>query len=194
MTVPPPPHRHEKEAMSLATVIEVPENKLAHALFGTTRFAWLWLILRVYLGWSWFQAGWGNVGNPAWMETGAALQGYWTRAVHVERSGAMSFAWYPGCIQFLLDGGHYTWFAPLVVWCEILVGLALILGAFTGIAAFFGGFMNFNFMMAGTASTNPLLYTIAILLMLAWKVAGYYGLDRFLLPRIGTPWGKVSTR
>lgn len=180
--------------MSLATVIEVPENKLAHALFGTTRFAWLWLILRVYLGWSWFQAGWGKVGNPAWMETGAALQGYWARAVQVEPSAPIAFDWYRGFIQFLLDGGHYTWFAPLVVWGEILVGLALILGAFTGIAAFFGGFMNFNFMMAGTASTNPLLYTIAILLMLAWKVAGYYGLDRFLLPRIGTPWGKVSTR
>ena len=180
--------------MSLATVIEVPENKLAHALFGTTRFAWLWLILRVYLGWSWFQAGWGKVGNPAWMETGAALQGYWTRAVQVEHSAPIALDWYRGFIQFLLDGGHYTWFAPLVVWGEILVGLALILGAFTGIAAFFGGFMNFNFMMAGTASTNPLLYTIAILLMLAWKVAGYYGLDRFLLPRIGTPWGKVSTR
>jgi thiosulfate dehydrogenase (quinone) large subunit len=24
--------------------------------------------------------------------------------------------------------------------------------------------------------------------MLAWKVAGYYGLDRYLLPLLGTPW------
>src|SRR5690606_39445974 len=82
---------------------------------------------------------WGKVGNPAWMETGAALQGYWTRAVQVEPSAPIAFDWYRGFIQFLLDGGHYTWFAPLVVWGEILVGLALILGAFTGIAAFFGG-------------------------------------------------------
>jgi thiosulfate dehydrogenase [quinone] large subunit len=29
---------------------------------------------------------------------------------------------------------------------------------------------------------------LAILLILAWKVAGYIGLDYFLLPRIGTPW------
>lgn len=28
----------------------------------------------------------------------------------------------------------------------------------------------------------------AIRLILAWKVAGYYGLDRWLLPRLGTPW------
>jgi thiosulfate dehydrogenase [quinone] large subunit len=24
--------------------------------------------------------------------------------------------------------------------------------------------------------------------MLAWKVAGYYGVDRYLLPMLGTPW------
>jgi thiosulfate dehydrogenase (quinone) large subunit len=48
--------------------------------------------------------------------------------------------------------------------------------------------MNWNFMMAGTASTNPLLFAIAIALILAWKVAGYYGLDQYVLPALGTPW------
>lgn len=42
--------------------------------------------------------------------------------------------------------------------------------------------------LAGSASTNPVLFTLAIGLMLAWKVAGYYGVDRYLLPRLGTPW------
>ena len=74
------------------------------------------------------------------------------------------------------------------MWGEVLVGLALILGAFVGIAAFFGAAMNFNFIMAGAASTNGLLFVLAILLMLAWKVAGWYGFDRWLLPLIGTPW------
>ncbi|HEY8416871.1 MAG TPA: DoxX family membrane protein [Limnochordales bacterium] len=178
----------------MARTLEVPENPLARELFATTRFALLWTILRIYLGWAWFNAGWSKLGNPAWMETGVALRGYWTNAVQVEPTARIAFDWYRSFIQFLLDGGHYTWFAKLVVYGEILVGVALILGAFTGIAAFFGGFMNFNFMMAGTASTNPLLYTIAILLMLAWKVAGYYGLDRWLLPWLGTPWGPVRAR
>jgi thiosulfate dehydrogenase [quinone] large subunit len=66
--------------------------------------------------------------------------------------------------------------------------VALILGLFTGIAAFFGGFMNWNFMMAGSASTNPVLFTLSILLVLAWKTAGWWGLDRFLLPALGTLW------
>jgi thiosulfate dehydrogenase [quinone] large subunit len=48
--------------------------------------------------------------------------------------------------------------------------------------------LNWNFIMAGAASTNGLLFSLAILLILAWKVAGWYGLDRYLLPLVGTPW------
>jgi thiosulfate dehydrogenase [quinone] large subunit len=43
-------------------------------------------------------------------------------------------------------------------------------------------------MMAGSASTNPVLFVLAVLLMLAWKNAGWIGLDRWLLPALGTPW------
>jgi thiosulfate dehydrogenase [quinone] large subunit len=40
------------------------------------------------------------------------------------------------------------------------------------------------------------MFTFAVGLMLAWKVAGYYGLDRYLLPLLGTPWrpGEVAGR
>ncbi len=33
-----------------------------------------------------------------------------------------------------------------------------------------------------------MLFTAAILLMLAWQVAGYWGADRFILPLLGAPW------
>ena len=48
--------------------------------------------------------------------------------------------------------------------------------------------MNWNFIMAGTASSNPLLFPIGVFLILAWKTAGWYGLDRWVLPLVGTPW------
>ena len=32
------------------------------------------------------------------------------------------------------------------------------------------------------------LLEIAVGLILSWKVAGYIGVDRWLLPRLGTPW------
>jgi thiosulfate dehydrogenase [quinone] large subunit len=43
-------------------------------------------------------------------------------------------------------------------------------------------------MLAGSASTNPVLFFLAVLLILAWKVAGFIGADYFLLNWIGTPW------
>src|SRR6476620_11726633 len=34
------------------------EPPVARRLFGSTTFAWLWLILRLYLGWEWLVSGW----------------------------------------------------------------------------------------------------------------------------------------
>ena len=169
---------------------------VAKFLFGDTRMAWLWTVLRLYLGWSWLEAGEHKVVDPTWMSTGTALAGFWTRAVTVEGRPPIAYDWYRGFIQMLLDGGHYVWFAKVIAVGELLIGVALILGAFVGITAFFGAFMNWNFIMAGTASTNGLLLVLAVFLLLAWKIAGYWGLDRFLLPALGTPWapGEVVRR
>ena len=174
----------------------VPDPPLAHALFGTTHFAWLWLVLRLYLGWQWLSSGWGKISGGTWA-SGEGLKGFWTNAVKIPEQGKppIAFDWYRDFIQFMLDRGWYTWFANVIMWGEFLIGIALILGAFVGIAAFFGAFLNWNFIMAGAASTNGLLFAIAIVLMLAWKVAGWYGLDRWLLPLIGTPWyrGQITS-
>jgi thiosulfate dehydrogenase [quinone] large subunit len=169
-------------------IIEDPP--FARFLFNDTRTAPLWAVIRVLIGLTWLQSGLGKVGNPAWMETGAALQGFWQNAVAIPESGrpAIAFEWYRGFIQGMLDSGAYTWFAKLIAIGEVAIGIALILGAFVGVAAFFGAFMNWNFIMAGSASTNALLGLGALLLILAWKVAGWWGLDRWLLPMLGTPW------
>ena len=36
--------------------------------------------------------------------------------------------------------------------------------------------------------TGCILFLIAMALILAWKTAGWWGLDRWLLPALGTPW------
>ena len=76
----------------------------------------------------------------------------------------------------------------MVTFGELAVGIGLIIGMLTGIAAFFGVFMNMNFLLAGAVSINPIIGGLAILLVLAWRIAGYYGVDRWLLPLLGTPW------
>ncbi|MBL8056553.1 MAG: DoxX family membrane protein [Anaerolineales bacterium] len=171
------------------------DPRLVQKLLSDPRAGWLWLLPRIWLGYQWFEAATHKITNPAWVSTGDALKGYWLNAVSIPETGRppISFDWYRTFIQFLLDSQAYTWFAKLVAYGELLIGLALILGAFTGIAAFFGGFMNWNFMMAGSASTNPLLFVAAIGLILAWKVAGQVGADLFLLRWIGTPWRAAET-
>jgi thiosulfate dehydrogenase [quinone] large subunit len=168
---------------------EIQDPPFARFLFGNTRMAWLWLIVRLYLGWDWLSAGWDKL-TPAWLDGGTALKGFWERAVTMPAEGRppIAFDWYRNFIMYLLDNEGYTWFAKLIVFGEILIGVGLILGAFVGIAAFFGALLNWNFIMAGAASTNAVLFTLAILLMLAWKVAGYIGLDFYLLRWLGTPW------
>ena len=179
---PPPPIERP------CTRARSPDRRSAYWLFKDTRAAWLWLPLRLYLGWSWLQHGLEKVTNPAWTQSGEALAGFWGNAVSTDPKPVITVSWYREFIEAMLGVQAYTWFADLIVYGEILVGIALILGAFTGIAAFFGAFMNWNYIMAGSASTNGLLLVIAVGVMLAWKVSGWIGLDRWLLPLLGTPW------
>ncbi|MFP5343486.1 MAG: DoxX family protein [Candidatus Limnocylindria bacterium] len=172
--------------------VEIEGPAFARFLFSNSRAGLFWLPIRLFLGFAWLDSGWGKLTNPdnAWLGGGAALRGYWERAASIPEEGRppITYDWYRDFIQGLLDSGAETWFAPLIVYGELAVGLGLLVGALTGIAAFFGALMNMSFLLAGSASTNPVLFTAAIGLILAWKVAGYYGVDRWLLPMLGTPW------
>jgi thiosulfate dehydrogenase [quinone] large subunit len=173
-----------------ATEVEIEGPAFTRYLFSNARAGMFWLPIRLFLGFSWIEAGWHKATGGGWLDGGSALAGYWQGAVAIPENGRppISFEWYRDFVNFLLDGHHESWFAVLITFGEIAVGLGLLFGALTGIAAFFGALMNMSFLLAGSASTNPVLFTMAIGLILAWKVAGYYGLDRYLLPMLGTPW------
>lgn len=173
----------------------VQDPPLVQKLLTDVRAGWLFLPFRIWLGWQWISAASAKVVDPKWVETGESLKGFWMNAVKIPQTGkpAISFDWYRMFLQVLLDTQSYTWFAKVVAYGEMLIGIALIIGAFTGIAAFFSGFMNWNFMMAGSASTNPMLFAVAVFLILAWKVSGAVGADFFLLRLIGTPWRGVPS-
>lgn len=168
--------------------VQLNDPPIAKFFFNNTRMAWLWLIVRLYLANTWLTSGWGKINNPAWFGDGSALKGFWLGAIKVDPKPVITFDWYRQFLQFMLDSQSYVWFAKLVAAGELIIGICLVLGAFTGIAAFFGAFMNWNFLMAGTTSVNPIFLPLSILLVLAWKTAGYWGVDRFLLPFLGTPW------
>jgi thiosulfate dehydrogenase (quinone) large subunit len=180
----------EGEAPAPVSTEVVEDPKFTSFLFSDLRTAPMWLIARVYLGIQWLDAGWGKVTSEAWMDSGVAVQGYWTNATQggQEGAGTISYDWYHSFLSFMLEREWFTWVAPIIAVSEVLVGIALILGVLTGVAAFGGLMMNTSFMLAGTASTNPVLGALSILIILGWKVAGHWGFDRFLLPALGAPW------
>lgn len=168
----------------------IQDPPIAQFLFQNSKAAIIWLVLRLYIGYEWLEAGWHKFTDPAWMQTGDGILGFWNRALGTLPNGkpVITYGWYASFIQFLVDSGSHPWFAKLIVFGELAVGLGLIVGALVGVAAFFGALMNMSFLMAGTVSTNPVLFFAGILLVLAWKNAGYLGIDRYLLPMLGTPW------
>jgi len=170
--------------------VVIPEPKLAEFLFADTRVAWVWLLLRIYVAYTWVTAGWGKVTSPMWVgsQAGTAMHGFLAGAV-AKSSGANPavaswYAWFVSSVAL----PHAATFSYIISFGELAVGVGLVLGAFTGIAAFFGAFMNLNYLFAGTVSVNPLLLLIELFLILAWRNAGWLGLDRWLLPWLGVPW------
>ena len=164
----------------------IQDPPLVQKLLSDPRAGWIWLLPRLWLGYQWVEASAHKLNSPAWMQTGEALKGFWAGALNSQTP--LAFGWYRAFLQGLMDAQAYTWFAKLVAIGELAIGVALIIGAFTGVAAFLGGFMNWNFMMAGSASVNPLFFVVSVGLILAWKVAGNIGADRYLLRWLGTPW------
>jgi len=67
---------------------------------------------------------------------------------------------------------------------EVLIGLGLILGCFTTLAAIFGMTMNFAFLLTGTISTNPQM-VLGFLVIIMLGAASYeIGLDRFFMEKL----------
>ena len=120
---------------------------------------------------------------------GSAVQGFAAGAVENAKGPHpdVAYSWYVDFLEWVRDHG-YKFLGPVVAITELVVGVLLIIGLFTGIAAFVGMLMNFSYIFAGTAGVNPLFIIISLVLIMAWRVAGWYGLDRVVLPKLGTPW------
>ncbi|MGI9145414.1 MAG: DoxX family membrane protein [Chloroflexota bacterium] len=173
----------------------IQDPPIARFFFQSTVAAWLWLIVRLYVGYDFLTAGWHKFNTPAWVNgSGEGIMGFWKGALGTTPSGApvITFDWYRSFLQYLVDTNSAGWFSYVIVFGELAVGVGLILGAFVGLAATGGLLMNMAFLLAGTTSTNPVLVILGVLLILAWKNAGYFGLDYFLLPLFGTPWKQTA--
>jgi thiosulfate dehydrogenase [quinone] large subunit len=174
--------------LTQGTLIEDPP--IARALFGDVRWSWIWLVVRLYVGGTWLSEGINKAQNPGWIGAkGGAFLSVWIASAAAKTHGAHPDVqgWYGAFLRNIVLPHAAVW-SFIVTFGEIAVGVGLILGLFTGIAAFFGTAMNAGYLLAGAVSTNPILFALASLLVLAWKTAGWWGLDRYVLTRLGTPW------
>lgn len=128
-------------------------------------------------------------GTEVYRGIGDSVAGFAARAIEGTEGSPpdIAYSWYVNFLEFVRDDFHPI-LGPLVAIGEFTIGIALIVGAFTGIAAFLGALLNFSFMFAGSGGANPGMVLVSLFLVLAWRNAGWYGLDRYLLPKLGVPW------
>jgi len=165
-----------------------PEPPISRFFLGSEGSSPLWFVVRMYVGAEWFLAGWEKVNSPAWGSSGKAVAGFVAGAL-AKTSGAHPSVqgWYGWFLQNIVTPNTGL-FSFLVTWGEVAVGLGLLLGLLTGIAAGFGVLMNMNYLLAGTVSINPVLGVLGLFLCLSWRVCGWIGIDSVLLPALGLPW------
>jgi thiosulfate dehydrogenase (quinone) large subunit len=168
-------------------------------LFRSRQASVLWLLVRLWLGWQWFSAGWDKLtgaGYNNWFTHAAGLQGFIAAAntSYDNRAKAfghpeVNYAWYLHILNSM--DVHAQVFSQVVTISELAVGIGLLLGCLTGLAAAGGVALNIMYITGGSAGPNGLFILAGVLLILAWRVAGYLGVDFFLLPRPHLP-GKLA--
>jgi thiosulfate dehydrogenase [quinone] large subunit len=153
----------------------VQDPPIARFLFQSGAASWLWLIVRLFVGYQFLISGWGKSSGGKWLDgSGSSILAYWQNAVSIPEAGRplITYDWYRSFLQFMIETNSAPSFSYVIVFGELAVGLGLILGAFVGLAAAGGLLLNGAFLLAGTTSTNPVLALLGILLIMAWRNAG----------------------
>lgn len=173
------------------------------AVVNGRRAAYLWLALRLFVGWQWLWAGSHKLFGPSsigWVNDGFVgdkmirhgdkLLAFWQQAAAPSSSPVpqVAYPWYRALLGFFAHHQWQTHFVYVISYGEALLGVALLLGAFTAIASLSAAVLNFNYMLAGSASINPVLFLSELLMLVAWRRAGAVGLAGWLITPLVHRW------
>ena len=160
--------------------------RLADWFFRSSAASLIWLVVRLWLGYQWINAGyqkiWGSEKSFFWFGGGAGVKGFAAAGVagSATGKGGASYGWWAGFLHnFVIPNA--SWIAKFIALGELALGIALVLGLFTGLVALFGLTLNLVYMFTGSAGVNPAYCVLEVPLILAWRNGGYLGLDRFAL-------------
>jgi thiosulfate dehydrogenase (quinone) large subunit len=132
-----------------------------------------WLAMRVWLGIMWIQAGWAKLfgaENAFFLHhNGAGVAGF---AAH----GTPAYTWWGHFLTgFVVPNAG--WIAVLVAVSELVIGVALVAGLFTRVAALGSLALLFTYVMSGTASVCGWYALFAIVILTMWRTSGWIGFD-----------------
>lgn len=158
------------------------------------------LLLRLYLGYAFLMAGIGKwqTGFDSNSITGFLKGGLGlthdallvTKGAAAAAHPSVSDTWGWIISHILLPNAGF--FAFVVKSGEVLIGLGLILGCFTTLAAFLGMMMNFSFLLTGTVSTNPQMVLGFLLIITMGAASHEIGLDRFFMKKLTTKFPSLA--
>jgi thiosulfate dehydrogenase [quinone] large subunit len=132
-----------------------------------------WLAMRVWLGIMWIQAGWAKLfgaENPYFLHhNGAGVAGF---AAH----GTPAYTWWGSFLHgFVVPNAGAI--GVLVAVAEFAIGVALVAGLFTRIAALGSLALLFTYVMSGTASVCAFYALFAIVILATWRTSSWIGVD-----------------
>jgi len=132
-----------------------------------------WLAMRVWLGIMWIQAGWAKLfgaENAFFLHNnGAGVAGF---AAH----GTPAYSWWGSFLHgFVVPNAG--WIGVLIAVAEFAIGVALVAGLFTRIAALGSLALLFTYVMSGTASVCAWYALFAIVVLVMWRTSSWIGVD-----------------
>ncbi len=152
--------------------------------------SWIWLLLRLYVGYEFLEAGWHKITGATPFDASGYLKGAVAKIIppanltpeQLAKFKPITAAWWGDFLNnFAIP--NVKVFNFMVPWGEVLVGLALMLGFATIFAATMGMLMNFAFLMSGSTSSNPYLLVLQfIIVAMGGAYAGYLGVDYYFRP------------
>ena len=132
---------------------------------------WTVALTRVATGWVFLQYGWFSKLHDDGFASGMA-----ETLRKMAEGSAFSF-YRPFLVQVAIPSAGT--FAAVVAWGEALLGVSLVLGAFTNLACLLGIFMMLNLYLASGA-WEALLYGVLLLMFLRLSAGSRWGLDALL--------------
>src|ERR1700691_4353126 len=135
--------------------------------------ALVWNAMRIWLGVMWLQAGiakvWGSENSAFLHNSGAGVAGF---AAH----GVPAYTWWGSFLHsFVVPNAG--WIAVLVAVAEFAIGVALVTGLFTRVAALGSLALLFTYVMSGTASVCAFYALFAIVILVMWRTSSWIGAD-----------------